>query len=333
MQRFETQTDLPLWRLEVLGDNTVIFAFHHAIADGMSSIAFHIHLVKALRTDSSPVPSLVIQIPTSARMTDAVESMTNVRPSVSTITHELLKLVVPPSKKLWTGGDIPSVADLSTTRVRLVSIPPVLAKQLLDACRVNRTTATGAIYALLSCITARLLDKSTQREHNKLEGLIAVSMHPLTGVGDYDICDHPSSFHTVGPLTTEFSWTNAVKVTDECRVYKTKAREQIGMLKFLFGRLDSHFKDHLGKKRECGIVLSNLGRWTAPKAEGPWSIGKPWFTHGDMVIGGFFSASIVGDPSGAMNIAFNWRETIVETEWMDKLVSLFLEELARISTK
>jgi hypothetical protein len=66
---FETQTDLPLWRVEVLADNTVIFAVHHAVCDGMSLIVFPPSLLRALQKSGgrdTDTPHLV-QVPHNHR--------------------------------------------------------------------------------------------------------------------------------------------------------------------------------------------------------------------------------------------------------------------------
>ncbi|KAJ7074102.1 alcohol acetyltransferase [Mycena amicta] len=328
MRGFETSADVPLWRLHVLGDKTVLFAFHHAIADGMSSMAFHVQLLRALQTVASNpevLESAMVRVPQTTKMIPAVEHATNVRPSLPLVAHELHQLLVPVSltaaRKAWTGRPTPSNANLSATRVRIQPISAPLVHKLLVACRANQATFTGAVFVLLTCVVSRMLEADTKRKYQKIGGLVALSMRGVTGVSDYELCDYPSAFNTSAPVTTNFSWDAAAKMAQKLQAQKTQGREKIGMLHFLLGRFDLYCKDLMGTKREAGFTLSNLGRWTAPEVEGRWKMGRTMFAQCD-VASGAFNCFVAGDPTGAANATFVWSEAAVDTEWMDKLVPL-----------
>ncbi|KAF7295536.1 hypothetical protein MIND_01093600 [Mycena indigotica] len=333
---FDTSSDIPLWRLQVLTDNTVLFTFHHVIADGMSSIAFHVQLLRALQKaaiDFSSDP--VVHVPPTTTMIPAVDQATRVRPSLSLVVHELSKLILPQSltaaSKEWTAKPTPRIPDLSNTHVRIQSIPPQTIRNLLVVCRANQATLTGAIYVLLGCVVSSLLDEKSKRKYNRVGGLVALSMRGMTGIDDYEICDHPSAVNTSVPLANDFSWNEAARLAQLLKGQKSKGREKIGLLNLLLGRFDVYFHGLLGRKREVGFTLSNIGRWTAPAVEGKWTIGRTMFAQSDVVVGGAFNCSVAGDPTGAVNLTFTWSDVGVETVWMDNLVPLFKEKLSELA--
>ncbi|KAJ7209410.1 hypothetical protein C8J57DRAFT_1608809 [Mycena rebaudengoi] len=80
-RQFDTDTNLPLWRVEVLKDSTVIFAVHHAIGDGLSSFVFHTALLTALQNVQTEDASPYVQVPATSVMLPPMEDFTTLRPS------------------------------------------------------------------------------------------------------------------------------------------------------------------------------------------------------------------------------------------------------------
>ncbi|KAF7311436.1 hypothetical protein MKEN_01045800 [Mycena kentingensis (nom. inval.)] len=331
---FATQTDLPLWRIQVFADNTVVFAFHHAIADGMSAMAFHVQLLRALQQGHAEDDAAVVEVPQTLAMIPCVDDTMNIRPTMSLFLHELRNLVVPPSSKHWTGNPVLKVPD-ATTRVRITSLSSENTHKLLAACRAHQATLTGTLHGLLGCVVSQLLAQTQAQPQPKFKiipTVLAVSMRPNANIPipDDELCDYPSIFHSSVPVRADFAWDEAARTTQLLKQQKVKSKDLIGMLGLLFGQYKMFFEDKYGKKREAGILLSNLGRWTAPKAvEGKWRLDKMVFAQCDVVVGAPFSCNVVGEPNGAVNLAFAWGNGI-EDEFMEKLVPLFEAEVAKL---
>ncbi|KAF7311439.1 hypothetical protein MKEN_01046100 [Mycena kentingensis (nom. inval.)] len=322
---FATQTDLPLWRVQVLPDNTIVFAYHHAIADGMSAMAFHVQLLRALQTGHAEDDSPIVEVPQTLTMLPAVDCAMNVRPSLPLVFRELYNLVVPLSARHWTANPCPKVPD-TTTRVRIVSISAAETQKLLIACRAHQATVTGALYVLIACAISQLVER---HKFKSIVGLIALSMRPNAGVSNYEICDYPSAVHAPVPTSTEFSWEEASRVARLLKKQKVKGKEVIGLLRLLFGKYRAFFENKFGKKRESAFSLSNLGRWTAEAPDGKWAVERMMFSQCDVVVGGAFNCSVAGEPNGAVNLVFAWGNGI-EDGFMEKLVLLFQEEVANL---
>ncbi|KAJ7785117.1 alcohol acetyltransferase [Mycena maculata] len=321
-QGFDTQSDTPLWRLEVLSDNTVLFAVHHAIGDGLSGAAFHKSLIHALRAsrplNSSPrvaVPDIPLLAP--------IEDLTDVKPSLIKFGREVYRTIVPSSKarSAWTGHPVPEVPNLET-HVRFLTLPALDTKDFSAACRSHQASVTSVLYVLTVCALARLL-ANDPAHYKTTSANVAISLRGIAGIADDVMCNYVSLHHTFPSLDTEFSWEHAARYAAELQQKKHKSRGVVGLLRFLTGRYVDYMSDLLGKKREAGFVLSNLGRFQAPPGEGQWSIGEVFFGQCDVVVGAAFSMNVVGDPSGALNISFTWGETSVEGTSMETFISIF----------
>ncbi|KAJ6564492.1 alcohol acetyltransferase [Mycena capillaripes] len=326
-RNFETQTDLPLWRVEVLAENIVVFAVHHAIGDGMSSLAFHLNLFKALQNGRGGDTSPVVPVPTTNVLLPPVDRATSVRPSIGTICSELWTLMAPvawtKARSAWTGPPSPLTPDL-TTCVRIVTLPAPDVAAFCAVGRIHHATLTSTIFVLALSSLSRLISGDPAR-YTRIAGGIAISLRDAAGVPDDAICDYPTVFHALPRVAPDFSWSKAAHFAAVLKEQKRKGREIIGMLRFLFGDYVSYMKSHLGKKREVGFGVSNLGRVQISAVEGKWTMGRTIFAHGDVVTAAAFNIDITGDPTGALNIAFTWGEKSIETAFVQTFIASFLD--------
>ncbi|KAJ6560706.1 hypothetical protein B0H10DRAFT_1966875 [Mycena sp. CBHHK59/15] len=304
---FETQTDLPLWRIEVLARNIVIFAVHHVIGNGMSCMVFHLNLFQALQEghhENSP-PS--VQVPTTTILLPPIECPTN-------------RAIHPPG---------PSSMDESP--LCMVWLPHPNDPQPLNTCLL-----TG----ILCARHCGILHRGLHTQHNThidhlcahdnpvrykwLAMLVAISLRSVAGVGDEVICNYQSVHLISSALNTDFSWKAAACIARELQVQKRKSREGLGTLQFLLGQY--------GEKHKSGLTLSNLGRIRAHMVEGRWTIGGTVFTQCNIIIGSAFSINITGDPTGALNFSFCWGETNLDSAFIEMFISLFWEAFRSMVT-
>ncbi|KAJ7688899.1 hypothetical protein B0H14DRAFT_3051729 [Mycena olivaceomarginata] len=299
---FDTDADLPLWRIQVLGDNTVIFAIYHIIGDGLSTIAFHASLLRALRDVPAGDASPLVQTPNTVLLSPPIEDVTSVRPSLSTIFDEVYRLFAPKylssDRTAWSGKPVPMGVNGSLrTNVRLMSFP---------AQETHRTTVTAAFYVLTVATLSRML--AGDPRYDAISSTVAISLRGAAGIPKDAICDYVSAHRTYPPADPRFSWPAAARYAAKLRTQKSKARENIGMLRFLLGQYVPFSAVISGKKRASGFVLSNLRRFDAPAVEGTWNIVNTVFAQCDVVVGAAFKMNVVCDPTGALNIALTWGE-------------------------
>ncbi|KAJ7811921.1 hypothetical protein B0H14DRAFT_3879901 [Mycena olivaceomarginata] len=264
---FDTDADLPLWRIQVLGDNTVIFAIYHIIGDGLSTIAFHASLLRALRDVPAGDASPLVQTPNTVLLSPPIEDVTSVRPSLSTIFDEVYRLFAPKylssDRTAWSGKPVPMGVNGSLrTNVRLMSFPAQEVTAFCTMCQTHRTTVTAAFYVLTVATLSRM----------------------LAGDPRYDAIS--STLARRGALCRET--TDAEE--QGAREYRDA---QVSV-----GQYVPFFRSHLGKKRASGFVLSNLGRFDAPAVEGTWNIVNTVFAQCDVVVGAAFKMNVVCDPTG-----------------------------------
>ncbi|KAJ7612008.1 alcohol acetyltransferase-domain-containing protein [Mycena polygramma] len=323
-RRFEdTQGDLPLWRLEVLADNTVILAMHHAIGDGLSTATFHRSLLQALQETPIPLSSYSVPVP-EVRALPPIENVTDISPSFLEIVGVLYQVLWPwsPTKTAWTGRLVPSVVALETN-VRLLSFSPADAKRFSDICRSHGATVSSTLVELTVCVISRLVADDPAR-YKTLSINIPTSLRTVARCGDDEICNYTSSYQPFPRAQSAFAWARATELAGELKVQKVKTRERLGFIRWIGGNLLGFHKGYLGAKRPHGINISNLGRFAALK-EGRWSIGQMFFNSCDSLAGPAMALGVVGDPSGALNIGVTWGEKNLDEGFVEAFISTFQE--------
>lgn len=134
----------------------LLFAFHHAFADGLSGMVFHRSFLSALNTPSlSPVPELtdhILSVPKSTVLKPAVEKIIDFRVSWTFFFSAIWKefrpkwLFSPPSPP-WTANLCsPLPVQNYRSRVKLITLPAKLVSSILAACREQKATITGLLH-------------------------------------------------------------------------------------------------------------------------------------------------------------------------------------------
>ncbi|KAJ7761109.1 alcohol acetyltransferase [Mycena metata] len=337
-RRFDdTRHDLPLWRVQILPDNTVILALHHAIADGISTAAFHCALLRALQSaSSSSFPSSVVvpDLPLLPAMDDLTDTSVSLWTVFSTLFEALAPRWFTNAYYAWSGHPVPTVIKIQP-HVRLVQFDAPDAKRLADACRAQGATVTSALYILTVCVLSRLL-AATNTSYKTISVLTPISLRGVatpTPTPSSALCNQASSCTTYPPLKAEFSWSDAARFAVELKAQKLKAREQYGIVRLIANRYTRFILGDLGTTRRYGLIFSNLGRIEvdaeAEKAKGKgnaaaqWSMGNMFFVHEDTFAGPALGLNIVGDPAGGINICVKWGEESLDAGFVDAFVPMF----------
>ncbi|KAJ7779075.1 alcohol acetyltransferase [Mycena metata] len=332
VRRFETQSDLPLWRVEVLADNTVIFALHHTIGDGMSSMVFHLSLFKALQNARSGDSTSIVAVPTDTVPVPPIDSTTSLRPSLSTIASSIYKEFVPvawtKAHLTWTGPASPSTPDLKT-RIRLMTFSAADVVAFCAAARAHDATLTSTMYVVAITVLSRML-ANDPAGYTHIAGGVAISLRGVAGIPEDAFCDYPSLWPGSPRVSSDFSWPEAARVAGTLRAQKREGREIIGMLRFLCGQFVPFMKAHLGAKRGVGFCVSNLGRVQTPELEGRWTIGRTMFAQCDVVVAAAFNINVCGDPTGGLNITFSWGETCIDAGFVEGFIADFQKEFQQV---
>ncbi|KAJ7820463.1 hypothetical protein B0H14DRAFT_3735662 [Mycena olivaceomarginata] len=295
---------MPLWRLEVLADNTVILAMHHGIGDGLSSAAFHNSLIRALQEPPLPIDSPCVVVP-DVPVLPPIEDVTNIP--------------FPPAQNR---NPVPAVVAIQTN-IRLVSFEPSDVKKFSDICRAHNATVSSGMYELAVCALSRLIADVPAR-YKTLAVNVPISLRELAG-GLAEICNYVSGYLTFPRIHTQFSWAVATSVAADLQVQKTKSIDGMGILRLVGSHMAGFSSGQLGKKRQYSLIISNLGRMQAPTVEGAWKMGNMFFGQCDSLAGPALGMNVVGDPAGGLNICVSWGEKSVDTAFVEAFITLFRE--------
>ncbi|KAJ7017701.1 hypothetical protein C8F04DRAFT_1154882 [Mycena alexandri] len=301
LRRFDTDSELPLWRVEVLRDGTVVLAYHHVIGDGLSGVAFHQSLLAALQDVIAGDDSSLVTVPQSLSLLPPMEAVTNLRPSILKVIKEVLALFLPTS---WTA----EMASFAAT------------------CRSHGATLTSAFYVLAVATISRLVPPNTP-QYKTLSAFVAVSMRTATAAPADVMCDYVAAHHTYPAVHPAFQWPAAALYAAELQRQKYAAREEVGMLYLLFGNVAPFFRGMLGKKRGGTFEISNAGRVPAGKHVGPWRIERMVFAQSDLVVGAALKINVIGDPTGAVNIALTWGKDAIDEALVESFAAQFQDGL------
>ena len=353
-RKFEFDVPSPLWYLTIIDGRTIIFAYHHVIADGQSGPALLHAFLCALNAPSKDIGVLesIISIPIDSTIVGPTEAYTNITPSISELFHTLYKMVVPSSwteaPYAWTGNPVPRTPSLAMT-VRCWEISATHTSQLLELCRENQTTLTAFLYTLVVGVLSRLVNSGRTKQqdpYRTISTVVAVSLRRFTGASPLVLCDQVCSTQSYVPLhdverdkggIVYFPWAVAGQFGLRIQTAIKRSRETLGMLRLLFwlGMADSYFLGMLGKKRETGLTISNLGRFPLPNdikdtGEPSWTLKHAYFAQCDVVRGAAIKMNVMGSPSGTTNITFTWGQHSIDEDLAEGLIKEVQDLLSAI---
>jgi len=160
----------PLWKLIVVqskalsADRTVfeaIFAWHHAIADGLSGLVFHRSMQEALNDPATfTIADHTIKIPDSINLFPPQEDMIKFKISwwyllAAAWRTMRPKWLLPDSSPPWTAAEVALSADNYEPHVKLISIPSENVTSILAACREQKNHAHRSVpsaHCFVPCI-------------------------------------------------------------------------------------------------------------------------------------------------------------------------------------
>jgi len=361
VRRFDTSAALPLWRLKVLPDNTLTFAWHHGIGDGQSGFAFHHAFLSALNKIDRPLvpdlPVLSLSQIQGTTLIPCVEQLADLSVSPLTIFREIFHLLCPtswtPLHSAWTGSPVPAI-DTFPAKLRTLRYTPSETAQILGLCRTHGSTLTAVLHTLSVLIISESLaaDPATSGKFKCLSSSIPVSLRRLTGTSAYEMCNEASRYHSYPPLMTlpqghtswihEFPWHVASQLTSTLRKQQKEAAEHVGILKFLFGNYEGYFKGMLGKKRNFTLQISNLGHFpsiaedvvggaSSQTAGSPeWAIEDMFFTQCLPASGAAIAVNVTGTPAGGLGMSVSWGNDAIDDSKGELFFRNFKEAIAEM---
>ncbi|KAI0779894.1 alcohol acetyltransferase [Fomes fomentarius] len=288
----EDRDDLPYWKLLVLRDNTVVFAYNHTMGDGKSGAAFHHGLLTSLNTVNARIATssepliehsgIVKQeaLPQDVSLVPPLEEAMDLSMPFLRVVREIACMALPflrrKDKGAWTGEQAPKTRVYDVT-IRILQYTPAEVSSLVALSREHGTTLTGTLHTLALVLISRLIHsragKGGERKFTKVATAVPVSLRRYTGAPPTAICNHVGDYKGYHPLLPPdapalkvtsihretFPWDRAAAMSAKLQREVARAGARVGMIKYLYGRYDNYLLGRLGGKRYGGLELSNLG--------------------------------------------------------------------------
>ncbi|KAI0770541.1 alcohol acetyltransferase [Fomes fomentarius] len=339
-QRIDFTEDLPMWKLLVLQDGTIAFAYDHTLGDGQSGLAFHQALLKALNATEEP-PSghsgIVTALPQDTVFTPSLEEAIDVSVPLLTVVKEVAQSVLPFLKPkhadAWTGNPIPTSFTMDLT-VRIFNISPDDATRLINLSRQHKTTLTSTLHTLALIVLTRLIRaRPGGEQYSTVPTSIPISLRRYTGAAPTALCNHVSAHQAHHPLIPRdrivspdtFPWDAAADLTETLRREAPHSAPKVGMLRYLNGQYEKYLLDKLGGKRSFGFELSNLGAFPSQGLgdTAKWRVRETLFAQADATLGAALKINTVGTPDGGLGVTVTWGKGAVDYELADEFVREF----------
>ena len=358
-QRWPDIERRPPWKLIVLSwgaeptDNLVVFdvvfAVHHAIADGRSTALFHAALLSELnRSSGRPAQlcgrTLNVRGAAAGKLDPPQEELVGFKTSwgflVRTLWHELGPAWIQGHQPAapWTGKVI--TREPCKTQLRLVKAPRAAVPRILAACRANQTTLTPLIHALVLAALSRHIP----REHTvafrsttpiDLRSSIVNSSQPHSSRNLFGVFvtaqSHAFDEATITTLrersSAEEIWKVAAGLRRSMKQHLDKVPNDdiMNMLGWV-RNWEEYWLSKVGKPRGDTWEVSNIGSMpiveaASEEADGDWRVQRSLMSQGATVAGTAISISVAGVTGGEISIVLGWQEGIVETAVVEALAT------------
>ncbi|TAQ84848.1 hypothetical protein B7494_g6838 [Chlorociboria aeruginascens] len=333
----------PSWKILVLPhgyqtssrSRTIDIAFlsNHAIADGLSNVAFHRSLCEYLYKASSLsnlVTTWPIRIPATVNPPVPIEQFITI-PSDSSDLSDASDF------SPWT-GPAPSL-DPYTSRCTILTIPETSLTHILKRCKDNSITLAGLLHAYITIHLARSLPQASA-----LLATTPYSMRRFTKTSNHEMVNHVSicmSSFSSSIITEirasehggEAEWKVVRMIAAQFQRDLKKDLETIekeGSTEALTGiakikDFDEYCIGQIKKgKRGGSYEISNLGLTDMPNPDESEEyvklrLEKLIFSQSGMVAGSVMSLNIVTLKNGPMVLTITWQGESLEEEFVERL--------------
>ncbi len=346
----------PTWRIQVMMQTAtppfihsaieVSFLFHHALIDGLSGIAFHHSLLKALNSNLEPNDAgFIIDVPHTVSLAPSVENQLHLRDLPLNVTRPRLFLEycnqhLPEwTRSLfspWTGRPanlLPAVNFVS--RLHVVDINAAEFHNFREICREYKTTFTAMLHAII------VLCLSRRRPNAKaFVACTPFSVRDCSNTPMDQLVNQISVAKTTFPRRVIKSFSNQVgngeinEIANLASSFSRNLRKTLrafpedstlSLLEYV-SDLRAHFRGKLGKSREVTFEVSNLGAFCDPSRENnrqngdKWNINRMLFTQSGSVVGNALSFNVVSVEDGPLTLSLTWQDGAVSERVVSNLL-------------
>ncbi|CAI4211877.1 unnamed protein product [Parascedosporium putredinis] len=348
------------WSITIIGNPEaaphvdVVFAYHHAIGDGLSGKIIQNALLSALLKTPIPSGDIPDALPTlrypeppslPPSQEDAVNITLSWRYILKAIWSEIRpSFLAPAVPKYWSGAPI-DLARPYKTRARIVTIDGETASNLVALCRTHGTTLTGLAHALMfTSFIRQLPDEKVYLSQTPM------TLRPYASAPGWDLnktmsvlvtsFTHSFTPEEVAALRSRLSegtsgddagssledkiWEVAGRVKRELnkRAETLPADDIVGLLRWV-SDWHERAKKLDGKARSSSWEVSNVGVISGGDDSGVAArISRHVFTQSAVVTGAGVGASVAGcKESGTVTIGLTWQDGVIDDALVEGVAS------------
>jgi hypothetical protein len=301
----------------------IAFFAHHAIADGLSGVAFHASLMSNLKLGTPMLAERPLELgevqfppPTIEQGVDCLSCNC----SICTTPDKA-------DEPVWAGGPISAAPTMNyESRVQIVTVPAASFSDLLRKCKQANVTVTGLLHALI-CAS---LSISIKEDTPGFRAVTPFSARRHTGASDDEIVNHISyltSYVSQEELQrmkgcSDGSVIGEEHMIDLARRFSNEVATKVK--EFPHGSMATKLNQVEDILQECqsqgGIgrrytyELSNLGSVSTirPPEGGGIKLDRLVFTQCGFVAGPALGFNCVSTRGGGFTISITWQRGIVE---------------------
>ncbi|KKY37169.1 hypothetical protein UCDDA912_g02810 [Diaporthe ampelina] len=359
----------PPWKLLVVQNGAsyageavldMVFATHHALADGKSTMAFHTGLLHELNRASGPPAVLKNHILSFDRL-----------PVIAPPQQELIQFKIGWAfflKTLWkefgpswlkpTPPVEPWVGEVITLEphrlnLRLIPLEPEVVTSLVAACRAHGATLTAILHVLILASVARRVPagaapafssetpiglipwaKLPPGVETNLTEMLSVLNTSSNKVWDAEtVADLRRRLSEVDEgLEKDLIWPLAAtwRAEMKTKLASLPNADVCGLMVYVTD-WQKRWEGKIGKRRDATWEVSNIGliKGNADEGHGGWTIQRSFFTQPAFLAGPAFAVNVTGVEGAKVTLTLNWQGGVIDDTIVDGVVedlSAWVEE-------
>ncbi|KAK9234741.1 alcohol acetyltransferase [Lipomyces kononenkoae] len=325
------ELEQPLWKVWVLNEKTVVFAFDHGALDGISGAVFLVQLAEALNDEI-----VEENIHSFVRLDPVIES------------NPIIDDILPPNPH-WVPPAVPStpVRDPSIfapydypifgDRWRIISIPSSSSKSLLAECRKRKVALTALFHTILLTAMSRVYPGpegfDTMIPINSRRFFPAQYSDPESIMGNY--LYHYKEI-SVAQRSASFNWEEVIRFDKKVKLSSSDPTKSFILENLVpqIGRIREVMQSKMGRPRENDIAVSNLGAYKFPTG-GAFEVQTVGFSQSNATIMAPVKMNCFGVLGGGITLVVGCAESVTGKGKCDAItheVNILLAEILESST-
>ncbi|KAK9368243.1 alcohol acetyltransferase [Lipomyces kononenkoae] len=317
----------PLWKVWVLNETTVVFAFDHGALDGVSGAIFLVQLAEALNDEI-----VEENVPSFARLAPVVTP------------NPIIDDILPPNPN-WVPPAVPvgsPVRDpgifapyaypISGDRWRIITIPSSSSKLLLSECRRRKVALTALLHTILLTAMSRVYPGpegfDTMIPISSRRFFPAQYADPESIMGSY--LYHYKEI-SLAQRSASFNWEEVNRFDEKVKLSSNDPKKSFILENLVpqVGRIREVMQAKMGKPRENDMAVSNLGAYKFPSG-GAFEVQSVGFSQSNATILPPIKMNCVGVLGGDITLVVGCAESITGKGKCDAIAQEVDELLAEI---